>query len=189
MQAMIGLLHASEPALYLDLHVTDGLDYQYDITYTMRTGWRATGLVSVQFRLAGPLFPSGHGCGLETGRPHPGPLLRPTNDRDLTEESTPATVRPGFPRATANLRHVPAVLLETHSLKPYRQRVLGTYVFIESALRSVGEHGTELRAAIAADRTARPDKIPVNWAAVTGRKPTWISWGSRMRIMFRPPPA
>jgi len=33
MQAMIGLLHASEPALYLDLHVTDGLDYQYDITY------------------------------------------------------------------------------------------------------------------------------------------------------------
>jgi murein tripeptide amidase MpaA len=33
MQAMLGLLRRVDPALYLDIHVTDGVDYQYDITY------------------------------------------------------------------------------------------------------------------------------------------------------------
>ena len=39
MQAMIGLLRKVQPALYLDLHVTDGIDYQYDITFAF-PGWR-----------------------------------------------------------------------------------------------------------------------------------------------------
>lgn len=41
-----------------------------------------------------------------------------------------------------DLAHVPTVLLKTHSLKPYRQRVLGTYVFVETALRLVGDETT-----------------------------------------------
>jgi murein tripeptide amidase MpaA len=38
MRAMIGLLRKYRPALYLDLHVTDGTDYQYDITFAF-PGW------------------------------------------------------------------------------------------------------------------------------------------------------
>ncbi|PYJ01090.1 MAG: carboxypeptidase, partial [Verrucomicrobia bacterium] len=33
MQAMLTLINRWSPALYLDLHVTDGIDYQYDITF------------------------------------------------------------------------------------------------------------------------------------------------------------
>src|SRR5687768_14880250 len=38
MRAMIGLLRKVQPAIYLDLHVTDGVDYQYDVTF-MFPGW------------------------------------------------------------------------------------------------------------------------------------------------------
>ncbi|MDP1579947.1 MAG: M14 family metallopeptidase [Candidatus Didemnitutus sp.] len=33
MRAMLRLIQLAQPSLYLDLHVTDGIDYQYDITY------------------------------------------------------------------------------------------------------------------------------------------------------------
>ena len=39
MRAMIGLIRRFDPVLYVDLHVTDGTDYQYDITYAF-PGWR-----------------------------------------------------------------------------------------------------------------------------------------------------
>ncbi|KAK0329812.1 hypothetical protein LTR94_035229, partial [Friedmanniomyces endolithicus] len=36
---MLALIRRVDPALYLDLHVTDGVDHQYDITYAF-AGWR-----------------------------------------------------------------------------------------------------------------------------------------------------
>ena len=33
MRALLGLLNTWLPSLYLDLHTTDGVDYQYDVTY------------------------------------------------------------------------------------------------------------------------------------------------------------
>ena len=33
MRALVGLIRRWDPALYLDLHVTDGMDYAYDITF------------------------------------------------------------------------------------------------------------------------------------------------------------
>ena len=38
MQAMIGLIRKYDPALYLDLHVTDGTDHQYDVAFAF-AGW------------------------------------------------------------------------------------------------------------------------------------------------------
>ena len=42
---MIGLIRKFDPALYLDLHVTDGTDYQYDITYAF-SGWNGRNAAS-----------------------------------------------------------------------------------------------------------------------------------------------
>ncbi len=38
MQLMLAALQAWTPDLYLDLHVTDGADYQYDVTFGGNTG-------------------------------------------------------------------------------------------------------------------------------------------------------
>ncbi|MCF5989672.1 carboxypeptidase, partial [Xanthomonas perforans] len=37
-RAVVRLLHTLDPALYIDLHVSGGLDHQYDITFTF-AGW------------------------------------------------------------------------------------------------------------------------------------------------------
>ena len=38
MQALLALINKYDPDFYIDLHVTDGLDYQYDVTYWF-DGW------------------------------------------------------------------------------------------------------------------------------------------------------
>src|SRR5690606_6028035 len=50
-------------------------------------------------------------------------------------------------------------------LKPHEQRVLGTYVFLEQALKLLAEKSGDLRAAIAADRALRPAELPANFAS------------------------
>ena len=56
-----------------------------------------------------------------------------------------------------------AVLVENHSLKPYKQRVLGTYVLLEATLAAANAHGDALKAAVAHDRALRPAAIIASW--------------------------
>jgi hypothetical protein len=53
--------------------------------------------------------------------------------------------------------------VENHSLKPFRQRVLGTYVLLESCLRTLAAHGSALREATATDRAARRNPVPLGF--------------------------
>lgn len=163
MRAMIALLRRFQPALYLDLHVTDGTDYQYDITYAF-SGWRGYYAASPaigawldqSFRPAidAALSKNGH---------VPGYYVSALDNRDPDKGIThdPDTAR--FSTGYGDLARIPSVLLETHSLKPYRQRVLGTYVFVEAALRLVGEKRKDVLAAIAQDRAARPTDAVLSW--------------------------
>lgn len=71
--------------------------------------------------------------------------------------------KPRFSTGYGDHRRMPTVLVETHSLKPFRQRVLGTYILVEAALRLVGEDGANVTQAIKDDRTARPQQITLTW--------------------------
>jgi hypothetical protein len=51
------------------------------------------------------------------------------------------------------------VLVENHSLKRYKQRVLGTYVFLEGVLELMAKEATSLKAAIASDRSLRTKEV------------------------------
>ncbi len=73
---------------------------------------------------------------------------------------------PRFSTGYGDTAHIPTVLVETHSLKPYRQRVLGTYVFVEEALRQVGADGARLTTAIGQDRAVRPDRLILTWKPI-----------------------
>jgi hypothetical protein len=44
-----------------------------------------------------------------------------------------------FSNGWGSAAHVPTILIENHSLKPHEQRVLGTYVFLEAAMRLLAE--------------------------------------------------
>ncbi len=164
MQAMLGLIAKWSPSLYLDLHVTDGIDYQYDITFGCNgergvPAWSPAigGWLDDVFRPAveQALRNAGH---------TPGPLVFARNDRDLKQGLVLSPAGARFSTGYGDARHLPTVLVENHSLKPYRQRVLGTYVLLESALRVMGREAARLRDAISADESARPQSVPLSWA-------------------------
>jgi hypothetical protein len=163
MQAMIGLINKLDPVLYLDLHVTDGADFQYDIN-TGFVGWEgyfarspAIGRwLDTRFRPAidSALKRAGHVHGLYVAAVDPRNL-----DKGIVMEAD----KPRYSTGYGDARRLPTVLVELHSLKNYRRRVLATYVLVEEALRLVGEDAAGVRAAIVADGAARPTEATLRW--------------------------
>lgn len=181
LRAMIPALRTWQPDLYADLHVTDGADYQYDITYgwNTRAGWSpaiATWL-DTHFR------PSVD-RGLREAGHIPGPLIF-TDDPIATGIITGQS-DPRLSNGYGDARHLPTVLLENHSLKPYDQRVLGTYVFLEQMLRLIAREAASLRAAIAEDRARRMPVVPLTWRVPEGAPETMEFLGIESRRSLSP---
>lgn len=163
MQAMLAFLRRIDPVLYFDIHVTDGIDYQYDVTYGFqgRAG-RYAQSPAIGGWLDGVLRPAMDAALTRAGHV-PGPLIFAADDNDPAAGIVDFAAQPRLSHAYGDFARIPTVLVENHSLKPYRQRVLGTYVLLEEALRLAGRHGGELRAAIALDRAARPGHVILGW--------------------------
>ncbi|MCP4663388.1 MAG: M14 family metallopeptidase, partial [bacterium] len=172
-QAMLGLLNTWEPDLYVDVHVTDGIDYQYDVT------WGANGFSgyspSIAKWLDSVLDPALR-RDLEAMGHIPGPLVFAVNRRNLEEGIVRWTASPRFSNGYGDARHLATVLVENHSLKPYDQRVLGTYVFLESLFVTVGRHVDGLRQATREDRARRRVEVPLSWEPSQSEPPPFIDF-------------
>ncbi len=163
MKAMLGLLQKYRPSLYLDLHVTDGVDYQYDITF-MFPGWAGRYAHSPAIgRWLDRSYRPAVTAALARAGHIPGAYIDALDGRNPDKGVRFGADQPRYSTGYADLARIPAVLVETHSLKPYRQRVLGTYVLLEESLRLVGAQGQQVGAAIAADRASRPRTEVVGW--------------------------
>ena len=159
---MIALLRRLDPVLYIDCHVSGGFDMQYDITFTY-AGWgryarhRATAEwlenrfgpnVTAALRKAGHV-PTIYPSPVDTREPQRGIRQSPEGPRYST----------GY----GDFIGVPTVLVENHMLKPYRQRVLGTYVLLEEALKSAARDASDINRAKIADRASRPETLLTRW--------------------------
>ena len=167
-RALAQAIDVWEPDLYVDVHVTDGIDWQYDITWGYNgphahspstARWLATRLDPAASRV------------LEAHGHVPGPLVFPVDSRDLARGVVEWTASIRFSNGWGDARHLPTVLVENHSLKPFDRRVLGTYLFLATVIEAVGEHGTELREAIRTDRARRPETVPLAWRVPEGVSP------------------
>lgn len=161
-RAVVHVLQEWAPDLYVDVHVTDGIDWQYDVTWAYNgpharspnaAAWMDAYLtpeVTKKLELWGHI---------------PGPYLEPLDPLDpakgMEVQTLPARLSNGY----GDARHVPSVLVETHSLKPYPQRVLGTYVFLQGVMDVLGREGSQLRRATETDRKTRPRVVPLDWGA------------------------
>ncbi|WP_016745357.1 M14 family metallopeptidase [Rhizorhabdus wittichii] len=158
MQALIGLFNRFDPTLYMDMHVSDGLDFQYDVTF----GWQEpqyTHSPAINGWLE-RVYRTKVNAGMKAAGHIPGPLVLAADDRHPEKGLMLPAFPPRFSHGYGDLRHMPAILVEDHALKPYRQRVLGAYVLLEQTLRTLASDGAALKAAIAADRRIRgPETI------------------------------
>ncbi len=159
-RAVIKVLNDYNPLIFMDIHVTDGADYQYDITFGGLDGqgysksisnWLAT---TYKTDADKELAANGH---------IPGQLLFAVNDRDFSKGNMLTMGEPRFSDANGDLRHMASILVENHSLKPFKQRVLGTYVLLESTLKLLATEGKSLKNCTESDRAKRESKIPMRW--------------------------
>ena len=165
MRAVRGLILKYRPDLYVDIHVTDGMDYQYDVTYGYNGEngiWSRSPATAAWLDAA---FKPAMNAALEAQGHIPGELVFGVDDNDPRAGLSDGGLGERFSNGWGSAAHVPTILIENHSLKPHEQRVLGTYVFLEQALRTLADHGRDLRAAVAADSALRPAEIPANFVA------------------------
>ncbi|WP_294333381.1 M14 family metallopeptidase [uncultured Sphingomonas sp.] len=170
-RAMIGLIRSLDPILYIDCHVSEGFDMQYDVTFTY-AGWgryarhRATAAwLEGRFgpAVSRALTAAGH---VPTIYPSPIDVRQPDKGIRYSPEG------PRYSTGYGDFIAMPTVLVENHMLKPYRRRVLGTYVLIEAALKIAATDAARIIAAKEADRASRPAELLTRWKPA----PTPIGW-------------
>ncbi|WP_375270544.1 M14 family metallopeptidase [Sphingomonas sp.] len=170
-RAMVALIRALDPILYVDCHVSEGFDMQYDVTFTY-AGWgryarhRATaGWLEQRFgpAVSRALTAAGH---VPTIYPSPVDTRHPERGIRYAPEG------PRYSTGYGDFIGVPTVLVENHMLKPYRRRVLGTYVLLEAALRVAGTDAARIARDKATDRASRPAELLTRWTPAA----TPIGW-------------
>ncbi len=159
-RAVISVLRQWQPDLYLDLHVTDGADYQYDITFggNGKDGWSPAigNWIEDVYRPAinATLSEKGH---------VPGGLIFAANGMDMQDGFLTWVGDPRYSNGYGDAIHLPTILVENHSLKPYKRRVLGTYVLLAGTLELLAREQTSLRMATASDRQRRTVNIALGF--------------------------
>ncbi len=157
-RAVVQVINKYDPVLYMDIHVTDGADYQYDITF---------GGIGLQSNSPGisqwleTIYKPAADKDLAASGHIPGPLLMSLNDRDFSQGNVWVLGGPRYSDSYGQLRHMATLLIENHSLKPYKQRVLGTYVLLESTLNLLTYEGQSLKKITEKDKSARDSKVPM----------------------------
>lgn len=142
MQAWLKFFNRWKPDFFIDIHTTDGADYQYVITYMMETlGNMDPGLTAWCDTL---FLPTWKQMLEEAGYPvFPYVEFRRWHDpkSGLVRDVAPPMLSQGY----VALRNRPGLLIETHMLKPYKQRVEATYACLLDAIEILNHEYQTLR--------------------------------------------
>lgn len=149
MRAWLKLWQHWQPDFYVDVHTTDGADYQYDITWYTEDADKLPAPVAVwQEDMLARAFAAFEKQG----------YLASIYLNFVEHDNPAAGIRnfgsgPRYSTGYAALQNRPALLIETHMLKPYRQRVDAVHDLLVDLLRETAASRKKLHQAnAAADR-------------------------------------
>lgn len=147
MQALIGRVYTTWwPELLVDDHTTDGADYRHDITF----GWpHGAGVPTAVDRWVREAFEGRVLPRLGELGHLPAPYLSFRDGNDPLSGVDFGNAPPRFSNGYTLLHGRPAILVETHMLKPYGSRVKATYDALVALLGELRERPGELRRAVA----------------------------------------
>jgi hypothetical protein len=178
-RAVVQVLNAYDPDLYFDIHVTDGADYQYDITY----GFSGSHGYSPQISsVLAESFQPTINAGLINWGHIPGPLMFAFNGEDFAHGNADYSFGPVYSHGYGAARGIPTVLVENHSLKSFYQRVLGTYVLLQESASWLIQNSALLRSAREKDRTQSVDEVVYSWGLPQDETGTHLAVDS-MRLL------
>lgn len=152
-RAWLKLWNRWNPDLFIDCHVTDGADYGSVITYHFEhhSGIAENVLAWEREVIEGRVAPATEAAGSVTSW-----YLEFVDNRDLKLGMRDFNGSPRFSTGYVPLRNRPAILIETHMLKDYRARVVGTYDFLRFVISEVNADPQSL---IAAGKKADEDTV------------------------------
>jgi len=142
MQAILKLIVEWMPDFIIDSHTTNGADYQYTITYAVEkyqniypgtANWLKNKFVPF----------------LEAGVEKRGFLIHPYIYLKTWQEGFDGGIidwaaSPRFSTGYAAIQNRPSLLIETHMLKPYRDRVYSTKAAMESVMEFINSEASSL---------------------------------------------
>jgi hypothetical protein len=122
------------PDLFIDCHVTDGADYRCNITYhhEHHSGIDEAIIQWERNVFGGKVAPATEAAGNVISW-----YLEFIDNRDMPRGTRDFNGSPRFSTGYVPIRNRPGILIETHMIKDYRSRVIGTYDFLRAALDEV----------------------------------------------------
>jgi hypothetical protein len=143
-RALIGLISEWRPHLHVDNHVTDGVDHDWVLTWSWAEAPQAPAPIDAWMRSH---MPAVLGATEQAGHRN-GPYVD-LEDRDDPSQGFNSWVgQPRFSSGYFPLRNRPSILIEMHSYKPYRQRVLANRDFLLALFAEVARDPASLTKAV-----------------------------------------
>ena len=178
-RALVDLVNRWQPDLHVDVHVTNGSDHEWVLTWSTAESPQLASPVDAWLKRHLPrALAATAAAGFANG-----PYVALVDRDDPTRGFSSVVTEPRYSTGYFALRNVPSILIEMHAYKPYAQRVAAVDVFLRRLLAEVGASAGALRAARAeADSSTvaagRPDAEPS--AAVL----RWVEAPSDERISW-----
>jgi murein tripeptide amidase MpaA len=181
-RAFMAMFHRWLPDFFVDDHVTDGADYQYDVTFTIDDGPNLpAGTAKWVHEVATPT--------LETYVDEHGHVASPTyitlvNDNDPAGGLGFNDNPPRFSTGYTILEGRPGMLVELHMLKDYKTRVTGNYEILAGLMELVNRDADKL---IALNAAADKDAEAMGSHPLSNVKyPLALAWGGETTpFLFR----
>ncbi len=142
-RAFLRLWNRWLPDFFVDDHVTDGADFQYDTTYALDTGPNVfPAIAQWQRNMLAPY--------LEESVTAAGHVIGPIGNAVLIQPENPAkglivfADSPRYSTGYAVLQNRPGMLVEMHMLKDYKTRVTGNYEILRALLEVINRDADAL---------------------------------------------
>ncbi len=144
MRAWLRTFNSWQPDMLIDCHVTDGIDFQYNLSYAMEmygnmhpavAAWQQdlqSWFIDAMAKAGDPVVP----------------YVFPRENSDLSKGLVDWASQPRLSTGYAALRNRANMLIETHMFKSYKDRVHSTYRLLLSVLGYIAAHPGTLRDAV-----------------------------------------
>lgn len=143
-RALIALVASWRPHLHVDNHVTDGVDHDWVLTWSWAEAPQMPAPVDAWMRAHMPAVLAA----TEKAGHRNGPYVDLEDGNDPSKGFSSRVGEPRFSSAYFPLRNRPSILVENHSYKPYRQRVLANRDFLLALFAEVARDPAALLKAV-----------------------------------------
>lgn len=131
MKAVLKLFSHWLPDIYIDTHTTDGADYQYTITYDIST---YNNIPPKTRNWIKDVFKPFVNSKVEKDGFLIAPYAGIIDRKDITKGIRGWVSGPRFSHGYAAIQNRPGLLIETHMLKPYKNRVFATLSLLKAVI-------------------------------------------------------